>query len=1028
MNFMKDTKKYQAFISYCHADNNEQGRYWATWLHQAIETYEVPSELVGKKNNFEEEIPARIYPIFRDEEELPADADLGKAITNALDSTRLLIVLCSPNAVASTYVAEEIDYFKKRGYSNKIIAAIIDGEPNSSWDKDKQASGFKVKDECFPIPLQYEYDKQGNKTTKHSEPIAADFRINNNGLPEQGWTSIEAYRQHLKSSTNLNSKQIQKKLDTFQKQQSLMLLKIIAGILGTPLGELTKRDKAYQLEQANKKQKRLRRWLKKTNKLLIEANHNYGLALFERSKHEFVNKNFRNSAFYSANAISNIKPSKVSGKAYDLWYNSIIKPTIIWKYVFKDSLINGAILSPKNNVITVFYDENIIFISLLTGRTISKIKTHLDTIECIKYSRDGLLLAAGLTYGLIYIWNTNSNKLVSKLQGHTNSVTSLAFSKNNLTLVSGSTDHSIIIWDVLKKNIKTKLNGHSKFVTSVAFSPLNSDLLISGSNDKTIRYWNLSSNTYKEKYYGAYVSNIVFSKDGLWIAVAFEGKNIQIVNLESEKLNKSIKNSDFGDSVIHSLDFSLDGKKIITGSFNGGVKVWCIKSGQLDTILDNNTESVHSVNYSLDGNLIIAVSDNKLTVWDTTISNLKMSVKYKTFNHGKIQYSLNSEIFLSASKNGGIDIWDINTGFKIKNILNINNDLFEIFSLSPKGLLIASKKLSQNSVQIWHIESENLLFELSDITSEIINFKFSNNNSLIAISLANNTLQIWDFNKNEFVSELTSQKGKITSIDFTDNILMYLLEDQTVRLWNLTDSSNEIIYKHKYLISRAKVSPDYKYIIIADAMDNYLIDLTNTNKTSRLILKNFGTKKITISTDGRTVAIASLLGIIIIDILDENILTTISNSYRTEDLGFIKDSTIISRSKENIHIWDVSNYITIKDKRSRNKWINERKKINGYRLNGLELKSDSLGLNTIKNIPPIWLQTHPFHWLTKAESGDAKAMLQLGLIYHRDSDNEKAKQWYTNALDAGHLDAQVRLNILELTIKSQKEQKETKEN
>ena len=42
-------KKYYAFISYRHADNKQQGRQWATWLHQAIETYEVPKELVGQK-------------------------------------------------------------------------------------------------------------------------------------------------------------------------------------------------------------------------------------------------------------------------------------------------------------------------------------------------------------------------------------------------------------------------------------------------------------------------------------------------------------------------------------------------------------------------------------------------------------------------------------------------------------------------------------------------------------------------------------------------------------------------------------------------------------------------------------------------------------------------------------------------------------------------------------------------------------------------------------------------------------------
>ncbi|HEX7518611.1 MAG TPA: toll/interleukin-1 receptor domain-containing protein, partial [Chthoniobacterales bacterium] len=107
--------RYWCFISYRHADNKEAGRQWATWLHQAIETYEVPDDLAGSKNERGDTIPERIFPVFRDEEELPADADLSSPIYRALDASRFLLAICSPRAVGSAYVAEEILYFKKSG-------------------------------------------------------------------------------------------------------------------------------------------------------------------------------------------------------------------------------------------------------------------------------------------------------------------------------------------------------------------------------------------------------------------------------------------------------------------------------------------------------------------------------------------------------------------------------------------------------------------------------------------------------------------------------------------------------------------------------------------------------------------------------------------------------------------------------------------------------------------------------------------------------------------------------------------------
>src|ERR1700761_7804894 len=125
---------YWCFISYRHADNREPGRQWASWLHHAIETYEVPHDLVGTKNDRGDIIPERIFPVFRDEEDLPADADLANPICRALDRSRFLVVLCSPRAVASTYVDDEIRYFKQIGRADRILAALLEGEPNASRD------------------------------------------------------------------------------------------------------------------------------------------------------------------------------------------------------------------------------------------------------------------------------------------------------------------------------------------------------------------------------------------------------------------------------------------------------------------------------------------------------------------------------------------------------------------------------------------------------------------------------------------------------------------------------------------------------------------------------------------------------------------------------------------------------------------------------------------------------------------------------------------------------------------------------
>lgn len=246
------SRRYAMFISYRHADNLEMGRKWATWLHEAVEGYEVPADLVGRMNLRGEAVPATLYPVFRDEEELPADADLSSNIERALENSGLLVVICSPRAVQSRFVADEIRHFKELGKCGRILALIIDGEPNASDDPEK-AARLGSAAECFPEPLRFgvPVDGGGVDWSRRTEPIAADCRPG--GRAVQGWTTAAAYQDWLESQGNLGRAEKSLLVSEYAERLELAKLKVIAGALGLPLGELTQRDKARQLLRAKRK-------------------------------------------------------------------------------------------------------------------------------------------------------------------------------------------------------------------------------------------------------------------------------------------------------------------------------------------------------------------------------------------------------------------------------------------------------------------------------------------------------------------------------------------------------------------------------------------------------------------------------------------------------------------------------------------------------------------------------------------------------------------------------------------------------
>ena len=166
-----DAPRYFAFISYSHRDE-----LWAAWLHRALETYRVPSRLVGQMTSAGE-IPRRLLPIFRDRDELASSSDLGRTVNAALAQSRNLIVICSPASAQSRWVNEEVLAFKRLDGVERIFCLIVDGEPNASDLPGRET------EECFGPALRFQIGANGQPTQARTEPIAADARAGKDGKP-----------------------------------------------------------------------------------------------------------------------------------------------------------------------------------------------------------------------------------------------------------------------------------------------------------------------------------------------------------------------------------------------------------------------------------------------------------------------------------------------------------------------------------------------------------------------------------------------------------------------------------------------------------------------------------------------------------------------------------------------------------------------------------------------------------------------------------------------------------------------------
>jgi len=157
--------KYDAFISYRHC---ELDQFVAVNLHKELEAFRLP-KAIERQLRAKGKTKKKIERVFRDRDELPITNNLADPITNALQNSEFLLVICSPRLRESLWCRKEIETFIKMHGREHIFAVLIEGEPADS----------------FPEELLYEekitVDANGNEHVEKVpiEPLAADVRGKN---------------------------------------------------------------------------------------------------------------------------------------------------------------------------------------------------------------------------------------------------------------------------------------------------------------------------------------------------------------------------------------------------------------------------------------------------------------------------------------------------------------------------------------------------------------------------------------------------------------------------------------------------------------------------------------------------------------------------------------------------------------------------------------------------------------------------------------------------------------------------------
>ena len=288
-------------------------------------------------------------------------------------------------------------------------------------------------------------------------------------------------------------------------------------------------------------------------------------------------------------------------------------------------------------------------------------------------------------------------KLRATLEGHKQQVFSVAYSPDGKTLASGSNDKTIKLWDVKTGKERATFEGHTEGVQSVAYSP-DGKTLASGGEDKTIKLWDIKTGKERATLEGhrAWVKSVVYSPDGKTLASGSDDRKIKLWDAKTGKKLATLRGHT--ESVL-SLAYSPDGKTLASGSWDKTIKLWDAKTGkELATLKGHTDWGVWSVAFSPDGKTLASGSGDKtIKLWDVKTGKELATLEGHIEEVSSVAFSPNGKRLASGGHD--ITIWDVRTGKEQATLKGHKGDVISV-AYSPDGTTLASAS-TDKTIKLW---------------------------------------------------------------------------------------------------------------------------------------------------------------------------------------------------------------------------------------------------------------------------------------------------------------------------------------
>ncbi|BBM84301.1 DUF4062 domain-containing protein [Candidatus Uabimicrobium amorphum] len=381
--------------------------------------------------------------------------------------------------------------------------------------------------------------------------------------------------------------------------------------------------------------------------------------------------------------------------------------------------------------------------------------TYEAPVNDVRFSPDGsMVYSAGLQ---IDVWDVSQGEKIKSLGEENVLITKMTLSANGELLAVATADNRVVVYNTISKQQVACFADYSHAISNLSIS---SDLkfLASGDYGNSMKIWDLQSRELVTSYESeGIISDVDFHPGNKKIAISTH-IYFQIWDMEAQKI---VHSHNLGAAPM-SITYSSDGETLAIGAQQ--IFLFDTKEYKQQAVLEGHDSIVGSVHFTPDGKKLISGSmDKTVRLWSTKVQGTSLQAHEHKFLISDMAISEDAHFVASGSYDQFVMLWDGITG---KRITQFSTGVVSCLLFSPCNTLLIIGT-HDNKIHLWNLESQTLTCTLSGHSQSISSLAMSGNTILSGSE--DGSIFVWSAKEQQCIHQLDAHDIRVVSLEFTDD-------------------------------------------------------------------------------------------------------------------------------------------------------------------------------------------------------------------------------------------------------------------